>query len=46
MPRIEIERVLPGLWIAWCQNDYGERTDKRLGITADHARARVLRALS
>lgn len=43
MPRIEALRVFPGLWVAWDQNDYGERHHQSLGITKVQAVERTLR---
>lgn len=45
MPRIESLRVFPGLWVAWNENDFGERKFQSLGFTNEHARNRVLRRL-
>jgi hypothetical protein len=44
MPRVEVQRVFPGLWLAWVQNDYGERLDVRRGFTAGHAHRRTVAA--
>lgn len=45
MPRIESERVLPFLWIAWMQDDYGERRNVSVRLTNQWARNAVLRKL-
>lgn len=45
MPRIESERVLPFLWIAWEQNDYGERRNVTVRPTNEWARNVVVRKI-
>jgi hypothetical protein len=46
MPWIRSLPVLPGLWIAWTEDDYHSMLHQRLGFTRKQAEARVLRALS
>lgn len=46
MPRIESERVLPFLWIAWEQNDYGERRNVSVRPTARWASDAVVRKIT
>ena len=43
MPRIECERVLPFLFIAWMHTDLGERKYLSRGLTAAQATDRCLR---
>jgi hypothetical protein len=43
MPRIEELRVVLFLWVAWEQDDYGNRTNISLGFSRDHARRRCVR---
>ena len=45
MPRIEKQRVLPFLYIAWEQDDYGHRHNVRLGLTPRMAADRCLTAI-
>lgn len=45
MPRIETLGVLPWLWVAWAQDDYGNRSHLRRGFTFNHAYNRTLTAL-
>lgn len=44
VPRLVVFRLGP-VWVAAHLNDYGEVVDPRLGVTAEHARSRVLRRL-
>lgn len=46
MPRIEVIGVLPWLWVAWAQDDYGNRSHLRRGFSFDHAYNRTLVALT
>lgn len=45
MPWIRGLRILPGLWIAWTENDYHEMNFKSLGFTSRHAHDRVFKKM-
>lgn len=46
MPRIEVLQVFFFLWVAWEENDYHERGEKRVGFTSWQARQRVIKRLN
>jgi hypothetical protein len=45
MPRMVKIRVLPGLWIAWCEDDFGLMSHVRRGFSPEHALTRTTRSL-